>query len=134
MITSVLYGDPDALLYRAHFLQDMERWSEACRAYEQVNASFFVGPWTWRYELLLEQKAYCLLRSGNIASATTQFSALLDRWTAHPELARDLLGVYVTEAATGVLREQLWGRLSSLVKREGWDWLGPVDDKSDEQD
>lgn len=112
-----------ALLYRAHCLQDLERWADAAAAYDLVNPSYFVGPWVWRYELLLEQTAYCLLRSGGKEAALAQFKRLLNRWNANPELANGLMGIYITDAASGELRGHLWDDLSALVRRESLGWL-----------
>lgn len=115
-----------ALLYRAHCLHDLEKWVEAYRAYSQVKASFFTSFRAWRYELLLEQKAYCLWKSGDLRGATLEFKRLLVRWSADPGLAKDLLGQYIVEAATGSLSKELWADLSELVEREQWDWLDNI--------
>lgn len=112
-----------ALLYRAQCLQDQERWQEAYLAYSRVDASFFVRGWEWRYELLLEQRAYCLLQSGDIEGASNHFKELLSRWSADPSVAQDLMGNYITEAVTGLLQDQLLEELMTLVERERWDWL-----------
>ena len=119
-----------ALLYRAHCLQDLERWAAAAAAYDVVNPSYFVGPWVWRYELLLEQRAYCLLRSGDDEAALAQFRRLLDRWTANPELANGPMGVYITDAASGQLRRHLWDDLFGLVRRENLDWFPSAEPES----
>lgn len=115
-----------ALLYRAHCLQDLTQWLEASHAYCQVKTSFFTSFRAWRYELLLEQKAYCFWKSGDLRGATLEFKRLLVRWSADPGLAKDLLGQYIVEAATGSLSKELWADLSELVEREKWDWLDNI--------
>ena len=112
-----------ALLYRAHCLQDLERWIDATSAYDSVNPAYFVGPWAWRYELLLEQRAFCLFRSGDKTGATAQFQRVLDRWTASPSLAFGLMGIYTAEVARGELCDQLWARFDELTQHEDWRWL-----------
>jgi len=112
-----------ARLYRAHCLQDLGKWLDAYHVYSQVKAAFFTEFRAWRYDLLLEQKAYCLWQSGDLQGATKEFKKLLVRWSADPGLAKDLMGNYITEAATGNLSEQLLADLSELVEREQWDWF-----------
>lgn len=102
--------------------------SKAYEAYNQVDASFFVNGWEWRYELMLEQRAYCLLQSGQIEAAATHFKRLIARWSTDSSVAQDLMGTYITEAATGVLKEHLLENLSALVEREKWDWLNTTSD------
>jgi|GEM_PF-810434 tetratricopeptide (TPR) repeat protein len=112
-----------ALLYRAHCLQDLERWTDATSAYDNVNPAYFVGPWAWRYELLLEQRAYCLFRSGDKTGATAQFQRVVDRWIANPSLAFGVMGIYTSEVARGELCDQLWAKFDELTQHEDWCWL-----------
>ena len=123
---SAIHYAPDhqwALLYRAHCLHDLERWTDAALAYDRIAPSFFVGPLGWRYELLLEQKAYCRFRSGETKAALSEFERLLDRWIANPKLQFGTLGIYTAEVATGELREQLATRYNSLMQNNDWAWL-----------
>ncbi len=94
---------------------DLERWREAAVAYDAVEPAFLVGPRAWRYEHLLEQRADCWLRSGDIARAQSEFEALLDRWEKSPELAAMAWGCHVAEAARGeLLGASLLNRANAL--------------------
>ncbi len=106
-----------SLLYRAHCLQDLERWREAALGYADLPPAFFTGARAWRYEHLLEQRAWCWLRANDVARATTEFEALLSRWERSPALAREAWGTHVVEAAEGPLREALHARVSALAER-----------------
>jgi tetratricopeptide (TPR) repeat protein len=111
-------GHEWSLLYRAHCLHDLERWPEAAAAYEAVPPAFFVGARAWRYEHLLEQRAWCWLRAGETARAETELDALLTRWERSPALAHEAWGVHVVAAAEGPLRAQLYDRVRALAERE----------------
>ncbi len=115
---------PWALLYRAHCLQDLERWRDAADAYGEVDPSFFEGSLAWRYEALLEQRAYCSLRAGDAEAAADQFGLFLKRWATASEHGRLHLGDYSTQSIVGdPLRTKLWGDLSALAEQNGWAWL-----------
>jgi tetratricopeptide (TPR) repeat protein len=123
---SSIENDPNhqwALLYRAHCLHDLERWTDAARAYDNVAPSHFVGPLTWRYELLLEQRAYCVLRSGDKTVALALFEQLLNRWLANPKLEFGMMGIYTSEVATGEFRNQLSTKYDQLIQNDEWAWL-----------
>lgn len=118
--------DPEylwALLYRAHCLHDLERWQEAYDAYSCTNPGLFIGSRAWRYELLLEQRAYCLLRSGDVNGASEEFKKLIRRWMNNPKVADYLVGLYIKEVAHGILKEQIGEEFLSLAKLEQWGWL-----------
>ena len=112
-----------SLLYRAHCLQDLQRWSDAAVAYRSVDPAFFVGPLAWRYELLLEQKAYCILRSGDQSKALECFEKLLDRWIKDPKLGFGMLGMYLAQVADNEFQSQLSARYNELTKNDDWAWL-----------
>jgi hypothetical protein len=105
-----------ARLYRAHCLHDLERWPEAAEAYSDVDPSFFVGGRAWRYDLLREQRAWCLLQAGNREPALAEFLAILHRYEVQPELARYQLLRELTAAAEGPLRAELSDRLARLLR------------------
>lgn len=107
-----------AQLYRAHCLHDLEKWLEAARAYEQINPAFFTGSRSWRYEYLLEQKAYCYFKANHIAQAQIEFEALLHRWEKNPHLAEKGWGTYLVEIAQQ--HQPLLKPTTALVKRQGW--------------
>jgi tetratricopeptide (TPR) repeat protein len=103
-----------ARLYRAHCLHDLGRWSEAAQAYSAVDPSFLVGPKAWRYDLLREQRAWCLLQAGERESALAELLALLLRYEGQPGLAKHQLLRELTAAAAGPLRLELSERLAHL--------------------
>lgn len=103
-----------ARLYRAHCLHDLERWAEAARAYSEVAPAFLVGPIAWRYDLLREQRAWCLLQAGEREQALAEFLALLQRYELQPALAREQALRELTAAAEGPLHAELSGRLAQL--------------------
>jgi hypothetical protein len=70
-----------------------------------------------RYEHLLEQRAYCLLRAGEIALAQCEFEALLARWEQNEHLANEAWGRHLEEALRGPLRDALLERTRALVER-----------------
>ena len=76
-----------ANLYKAHCLQDLELWAEALSAYDEVDRSEFTGSSSWRSDVLTEQRAYCLFRTGRKSPALEQLSRILDRYEAEPHLA-----------------------------------------------
>lgn len=115
---------PWAMLYRAHCLQDLERWKEASKAYGDVDPSFFEGPLAWRYEALLEQRAYCSLQAGDARAAADQFRVFLKRWATASEHGRLHLGECSTQSISGdPIRSKLWTDLAALAERNEWPWL-----------
>lgn len=96
-----------ARLYRAHCLHDLGLWSEAAQAYSAVDPSFLVGPKAWRYDLLREQRAWCLLQAGDRERALTEFRAILARYEEQPGLAKYQLLQELTAAAGGPLHMEL---------------------------
>ena len=115
-----------SLLYRAHCLQDLERWPDAAVAYDNVDPAYFVGPLAWRYELLLEQKAYCIFQSGDQPKAIEQFHKLLNRWITDPKLGFGMTGIHLSEVATSEFHDQLSARYNELVRHEDWAWLANI--------
>jgi tetratricopeptide (TPR) repeat protein len=107
-----------SLLYRAHCLHDLERWSEAAVAYDAVPLAFFVGARAWRYEHLLEQRAWCVLRAGELERAAAELDALLTRWERNPHLAREAWGLHVIEAVDGAMGPRFRDRAVALAQRE----------------
>lgn len=107
-----------ALLYRAHCLHDLERWKEAAEAYDAVPPNSLTGPKAWRYEHLLEQRAYCLWRAGEVERATRALKALLTRWERSPQCASEAWGWLLAEAARGSLHDALFARACALYARE----------------
>jgi tetratricopeptide (TPR) repeat protein len=101
-------------LYRAHCLHDLGRWSEAARAYSDVDPSFLVGPKAWRYDLLREQRAWCLLQAGDRERALAELLAILHRYEGQPGLAKYQLLQELTAAAEGPLQAELSERLAHL--------------------
>jgi tetratricopeptide (TPR) repeat protein len=114
-----------ANLYRAHILHDLERWGEAADAYAQVNAAAFAGHQIWRYELLREQRAYCLLRADQRDEALTAFIDVIERRERAFDRGDDSYlspvlmdpPFLLVEAANGPLRDELFDRVSVLVRR-----------------
>jgi hypothetical protein len=98
-------------LYRAHCLHDMSSWSEAAVAYAAVDPTYFVEHRAWRYDLLREQRAWCLLKSGDAVSALDETRRLLDRYERDPRLVRyqplPHLKQLVDSEPTGALRVRL---------------------------
>lgn len=103
-----------ARLYRAHCLHDLERWSEAAHAYSAVDPAFLVGPAAWRYDLLREQRAWCLLQAGEREEAFAEFVRLLRRYEAQPGLASTQELRELTAAAEGPLHAELSTPLARL--------------------
>lgn len=106
-----------AQLYRAHCLHDLGRWSEAAQAYSEVEPSFFVGPRAWRYDLLREQRAWCLLQAGQQEQALAEFLAILRRYELQPGLAKYQSLRELTAASKGPLTMELSDRLAELRRR-----------------
>jgi tetratricopeptide (TPR) repeat protein len=106
-----------ARLYRAHCLHDLGRWSEAADAYSEVDPSFLVGPIAWRYDLLREQRAWCLLQAGKEEEALAEFFGILHRYELQPRLAKYQLLKELTAAAEGPLRTELSERLTQLARK-----------------
>lgn len=77
-----------ARLYRAHCLQDTGLWREAAQAYSAVDPNFFTEHLAWRYDLLREQRAWCLLKAGDETAALTETARLIERYERQPQLAR----------------------------------------------
>ena len=113
--------DPDyvwAVLYKAHCLHDLKRWSEAITAYEAVNISAFDGPKSWRGVLVRDQLAICRLYAGDESRAAAEFEAALYRYESNPGLLYS--PQYLIEAANGVLDGRIGVRVDALLKSEGW--------------
>ena len=106
-------SQPWACLYRAHALHDLGRWGEAADAYAGVPKASFDGPRSWRMHLLVEQRAWCRLQSGDRAGALEDFERILGRYEAQLHLAQwgDLQ--YAKMAAKGQLPE-LKARVETL--------------------
>ncbi len=102
-------------LFRAHCLQDLGRWAEAAASYDGLDPAFFVEERAWRYEVVLEARAYCRLEAGDAEAAEAAFDALLTRWESNPQLAEAAWGRYVGRAAAGPLPSLLprWQALFS---------------------
>jgi tetratricopeptide (TPR) repeat protein len=103
-----------ARLYRAHCLHDLGRWAEAAVAYSDVDPAFFEGNRAWRYDLLREQRAFCLLQAGDHEQALAEFLAILERYEKQPVLTRYQLLQELRAAAEGPFRPQLAERLARL--------------------
>lgn len=103
-----------ARLYRAHCLHDLGRWIDAAQAYSDVNPSFLVGPRAWRYDLLREQRAWCLLQAGDRERALAEFLSILQRYEGQPDVAKYQILQELTAAAEGPLRAELSDRLAHL--------------------
>jgi tetratricopeptide (TPR) repeat protein len=101
-------------LYRAHCLHDLERWSDAATAYADVDPSFLTGASAWRYDLLREQRAWCLLQAGDRERALAELLALLHRYETQPRLAQFQLLRELTAGAEGSLHAELGERLDRL--------------------
>jgi hypothetical protein len=95
-------------------LHDLGRWSEAARSYSDVDPSFLVGPRAWRYDLLREQRAWCLLQAGERERALAEFLGILHRYELQPRLARVQTLRELTAAAEGPLQAELSDRLAAL--------------------
>jgi tetratricopeptide (TPR) repeat protein len=109
---------------RAACLRDLERWSDAVDAYGSIDPAEFTRRRAWRYEVLLESRAYCQLRAGNREAAVREFEALLDRFERNPHLAGEAWWHDIIEAARGRLKAELGERTRKLVARHA-DWLLP---------
>ncbi len=92
---------PWARLYRAHCLQDQQRWKEAVEAYEAVPKNEFTGPKSWRMDLLVEQRAWCRHKSGDSVGALSDFEQILERYEKQPHLAYWSQMIYLRRAAAG---------------------------------
>ncbi len=101
-------GYADALRYRAHCLHDRQRWREAALAYAAVPLKSFVGFRATLVDTVQLSRAYCLMRSGDLAGASVLFARLLTRFTRDPESTEDLQLRYLSEACLGPLRDALW--------------------------
>lgn len=103
-----------ARLFCAHCLHDLGRWSEAVQAYAEVDPAFFVGLRAWRYDLLREQRAWCLLQAGDRERALAEFINILQRYEIQPGLAKHQLLRELTAAAEGPLSVELSSRVDRL--------------------
>ncbi len=81
-------------LYLAHCLHDARRWDDALEAYGAVHRSAFIGPDAWRVDVLKEQRAECLLHSGDQPGARSEVSSIIERYEREPKLA--IMGVSVS--------------------------------------
>lgn len=108
-----------SLLYRAHCLHDLQNWHEAAEAYSKIKASFFCGNQAWRYEIFLEQKAYCCFKAGQKNKALREFSCLIDRWKKDENLCKEAYGMYLAEIAE---RDQkfLTNDIIQFIEQQGW--------------
>ncbi len=77
-----------ARLYRAHCLHDLGCYAEAVQAYDEVPKDAFDGPTSWRMDLLIEQRAQCRAKAGDIVRAREDFERLLARYEREPHLVR----------------------------------------------
>ena len=107
-----------AALYRAHCLQDLERWTEAAVAYTEVPMDQFTGPPSWRMDLLVEQRGWCRLMAGDKAGALADFERILSRYEKQPHLARWSLLTHLTKAAGSAFPE-LAPRIEAVEERLG---------------
>lgn len=121
-------GHAWARLYTAHCLQDLERWAEAADAYDHVDRGAFTGlRGGWRRELMLEQRAYCLLRSGRRADAVVAFTEVIRRREEAFERGEDplesdalfILPELLVKAASTELRAELGDRVRALLRGYG---------------
>lgn len=111
-----------APFYRACALHDLARWPEALAAYDAIPAEWFADPErAWRYEVYLDQRAWCALQAGQRERAVKEFLALIARYLDDPELREDAWAEYLREAAAGPLKaelaaaaEPLWALLDEL--------------------
>ncbi len=74
-------------LRRAHCLHDLKRYGEAAEAYRSVPKDYFKGVKSWRMDLLVEQLASCLWKSGQLEEAYVEFDRILSRYETQPHLA-----------------------------------------------
>lgn len=114
--------DPDdgaALLYRAHCLQDLRRWSEAARSYEAVPRSYFTGSAQRRYVVLLEQQAFCSMKAGLREQAIAGFREFMALHERDPGLTDQGYFAHLVAAAAGPLRDALHERAQALLDRLG---------------
>ena len=88
-----------ARLYRAHCLHDLGRFEEAVAAYDEVPRDAFEGPTRWRMDLLVEQRAQCRARAGDLDGARAELEAALARYEREPHLAADTTPRYRRWAA-----------------------------------
>lgn len=110
------YGWP--ALYLGHVYRDLEQWDRAIAAYDAVPLDFFKGGEAFRVDLLKEMRAWCRLQRGDRKQALQEFLALLDRYEAQINHARNALGQghFLVSAAAGPLRAELHSRALALVK------------------
>lgn len=87
-----------ARLYKAHCLHDMKRWADAAEAYARVPREQFKGHVAWRMDLLVEQRASCLLEAGHDAEARAEFERLLTYYEKQPRLALMMTLQYLESA------------------------------------
>jgi len=90
--------DPWSCLYWAHNLHDLERWTEAAQAYGEVPKNKFTKHAAWRMDLLRQQRAACLLMSGERAEARLEFETILDQYERLPSLAERIGTRYFRQA------------------------------------
>lgn len=106
----------DARMYRAHCLHDLSRWSEAVAAYGAVPSEALVASSReWLVVYLLEARALCRLKSGDRDGALRDFDAVLCHYESDPDEALYQLFIYLEEAATGELADELGARFSRLM-------------------
>jgi tetratricopeptide (TPR) repeat protein len=83
-----LGAGPMAWLYRAHCLQDLQRWEEAVDAYLAVDVDALVvahPEWAWRRWLVQALLAQCELAAGQIADAHRRSWDLVRELHAAPD-------------------------------------------------
>lgn len=90
-----------ARLYLAHGLHDLGRFEEAVLAYDKVPKAAFQGPISWRMDLLVEQRAQCRAKSGDLEGARADFERALARYEREPHLAYYTTPQYRHWAAEG---------------------------------
>ncbi len=151
LVAQIRYNDPDGALaealadaeralvldpahfwaqwHRAACLRELERWADAVEAYSAMSPAEFTGYRVWRYELLLESRAYCQLRAGRRHAAVREFHALLERYEKNPHLAKEAWWVDVVEAAAGPLKAALAARAKPLVARHASSLLSKLGDE-----
>ena len=88
-----------ARLFRAHCLHDLECWEDAVAAYSAVPMDEFIGPKSWRMDVLVEQRAWCRLMAGDREAALQDFDTILTRYEKQPHLAKWTLLTHLRDAA-----------------------------------
>lgn len=106
-------GHAWAKLYQAHCFHDLGDFPAAYQAYDEVNPANFSGSISWRYEILLEQRAFCAFQFDKNLGSELHLQ-LLERWEKDPNLlkhawAKDFIKVAQTE-----LRSLLYDRALNL--------------------